>query len=64
MIFKNFVDQDWTWTEKFHSPLIFGLYSGLDCRYCLAMFNANWIGTFMNNKIQHRMRPLLHQTRL
>jgi len=22
MIFKNFADQDWTRTEKFHSPLI------------------------------------------
>jgi len=22
MIFKNFADQEWTWTEKFHSPLI------------------------------------------
>jgi len=22
MIFKNFADQDWTWTEKFRSPLI------------------------------------------
>jgi len=21
MIFKKFADQDWTWTEKFHSPL-------------------------------------------
>jgi len=22
MIFKNFADQDWTWTKKFHSLLI------------------------------------------
>ena len=25
MIFKNFADQDWTRTEKFHSPLISAL---------------------------------------
>jgi len=26
MFFKNFADRDWTWTEKFHSPLISGAH--------------------------------------